>query len=237
MSSTERAISIWAVQDSLLQSYRSIFLTSISIFAALALSLKQSQEAIFLSYFVSIFGLYVNILWINLTWERGQSVFFLQTLIRRYETAEASGVDADDDEVPPANVFTMLRQFQDDSNYAAAEYKKPDFISPDPARSGLNFGLPCLFLVFWFTQTLYSAYRVLPDSDSASVFPTLGWVILTLTALWAALSFVALGLIQRKIDITLRFWSKIVISFLAVAAVYVFLYFFGIVDFASGVIN
>lgn len=209
MDQIERTISLWSSQDDLLQSYRSIFLTTISIFAAISIALSISKERWHIVIFASVLGLYTNALWINLTWERGQSVFYLQTLLRRFEREELAGNQVANKD----GIFTKLRRFQDDEEFAKSEYEAEDFIRPDPARSGLNFGLPCLFLLFWVVLSGSAAYDAVNDLMWGMPLAALMWASLSLAAIWFLVKFSYLALYRKSYSIRLRFWPSVFISF------------------------
>jgi len=143
-------VSLWSIQDSLLQSYRSIFITVQSIFIGIIFAFTQDSN-IKLSYatIIIFIGLFTNIIWINLSNDRGLSVLYLQTLLRRYEN---SGSDME------LNIFGNLRRFQDDWKFRKQEISKEDFIRPDATRNALNFWLPLVFFIFW----VINSYSYIP---------------------------------------------------------------------------
>ena len=78
-------ISMWDIQDSLLQSYRNIFLTSESIFASVAVFVASTSS---LHWFFPLLGMGIFIifwLWIPICTKRGCDVWFFHLNLLYYE--------------------------------------------------------------------------------------------------------------------------------------------------------
>ena len=201
-------LALWTGQDSLLQSYRGIFITTQSIFIALTTTLyafSDSTKAFAaLPIIVLYAGFLTNIYWVNLANERGLSVYIMQTILRRAEAANSLAEIADD--LLP---FSKMRRAQDDLRYMKKLFKEKDFVRPDPTRSGLNFYLPVLFLMFWivaaweYDQNITNEMPVRAVAVSAILFASSGalvWLFLITafrqSGLWSIrpLSLVVIGL-------------------------------------------
>ena len=96
---------LWGIQESVLQSYRGIFLSAQSFLvsiASLLIALSNSYPLLvwWAKYPIIGIGFYLAWLWKTLTDERGKSVYFCQSLIRKYECGG---------DVPPP--LTALKRF------------------------------------------------------------------------------------------------------------------------------
>ena len=155
--------SLWSIQESLLQTYRSIFITLESIFIGISITLQVvnsadvvTGKAAFLLQTIMppilFVGLYINTAWMKVASTRGLSVHFLQTLLRRCEHPETYKNDVNE----TTEVFTRLRRFQDDKEYRKEQMSKDDFIGGDYTRGTLGITLPLIFYFYWFVTSLYS---------------------------------------------------------------------------------
>ena len=71
----ERLIYFATLQDSLLQSYRSLFLNSQSVLFAIAVFVASGERPLFVIFLMPI-ALYVIYIWIDITRHRGSDVWF-----------------------------------------------------------------------------------------------------------------------------------------------------------------
>lgn len=154
---TSDIYSLWTIQDSLLQYYRTIFITAQSVLLSVAVSVsagKEPKSAIVLM----IVGLSVLFVWVVVTWSRARDVSFAQHIIARHEIGK---------EVP--GLFNTFKDYQRiwrhkrsyQFNYAdgSSETFVPESNFPDiseifqPWRWGtrplLEFFLPAVFLFCW----------------------------------------------------------------------------------------
>ena len=95
-----KLISIWAIQDALLQAYRLIYIASISIlylFASVLLTLPNKHGG--LGILVGILGLFIIWQWREVTAKRGHDVTFIQNQLMYCET-EGKIVNINKDGVP-----------------------------------------------------------------------------------------------------------------------------------------
>jgi len=76
--------SLWSVQDTLLQYYRTMFLTAESLLIAIACSLI-GNNARFSSWVLVTLGVLLWAVWLFVTWSRARDVRYTQLLIRRSE--------------------------------------------------------------------------------------------------------------------------------------------------------
>ena len=173
---------LWAIQDSLLQSYRSVFITIESIFIAVSITIQgfSVPDPLFLAPVVLI-GLYVNKSWLEITSSRGLSVHFLQTLLRRHENP-SEYPDAEMNTIEP---FERLRKFQDNAEYRKIQMKYPDFIAGDFTRAALGSIIPCIFFSYWLFSSIYITFNFIPsDHTYIGLIKFYAWVSIVLLALY-----------------------------------------------------
>jgi hypothetical protein len=148
----EQALSLWSIQETLLQSYRSLFVTSESIVFAVAVGVSTSSAAAFT--LLSIVGLLILWMWHVVCGNRGVDVSFAQWMILRCE-------EGSDVEVP----LTSFKKFQgelrvDVDGYTAwrsvgflgyrLETDKPYLsLARSPTRRWMEWYLPCGFIALW----------------------------------------------------------------------------------------
>jgi hypothetical protein len=152
---------LWSVQESVLQSYRGIFISSqsfllsgASILFALSIQNPIIQWAI---YPVAVLGFSLSLLWKKLTDERGRAVYFCQSLIIKYER---------DKEIPPP--LTALKEFVREEKNNQVEYMKNDeeyiFVSDKDGTEGFTRKslqkMPIIFICLWPVFALVAAIVV-----------------------------------------------------------------------------
>lgn len=172
--------SLWSIQDALLQSYRSVFITIESIFIAVSITIQgfEVPDPIFLAP-VLIIGLYVNKSWLEITSSRGLSVHFLQTLLRRHENP----TKYPDPEMETAEPFERLRKFQDDADYKKAQMKAGDFIAGDFTRAALGSVIPIIFFAYWLFSSMYITINHAPIThEYVAVIQFYMWVAIVILA-------------------------------------------------------
>lgn len=172
--------SLWSIQESLLQSYRSIFITIESIFIAVSITIQgfQIPDPIFLAPVILI-GLYINQVWLEITSRRGLSVNLLQTILRRHENPNCYP-----DPYAATEPFEQLRKFQDDYQYRLAQMEQSDFICGDSTRSALGSVIPALFFSYWLFSSVYITVNFIP----------VGHAYIELIHVWFWVSIVALAM-------------------------------------------
>ncbi|WP_108944467.1 hypothetical protein [Shewanella halifaxensis] len=178
---------LWDTQDSLLQNYRSLFITIESIFIAVSITIQgfNIPDLTFLAPIVLI-GLYVNKSWLEITSARGLSVHFLQTILRRHENPTLYPNDIMETREP----FERLRLFQDNAAYRAEQMSKNDFITGDFSRAALGSVIPCIFFVYWLFSSIFIFFKFLQDTPTYSqIIHTYTWgaIVLFTTYLTGAL--------------------------------------------------
>ena len=138
----DRLVVMWDIQDSLLQSYRNIFLTSQSIIFSIAVFIASGSQPWF-DFFLMPLAFYLLSLWINLCQRRGYGVWFFQWQILRFESGQS--VDL--------NIFSAYREWQ-----ALGVKKQRARLENDelgkkllkgPIRVKMDSVLPYIFCVLW----------------------------------------------------------------------------------------
>ncbi len=87
-SSLSSLYSLWSLQDSLLQNYRTMFLTAESLLIAVGSAIASSQKPLFSWPLITI-GLFLCFIWLIVTWSRARDVRFAQTLLLRSEEGKS----------------------------------------------------------------------------------------------------------------------------------------------------
>ena len=139
----DRLVAMWDTQDSLLQSYRNIFLTSQSIIFSIAVFIASGTQLFWFAFFLMPLAIYLLGLWLNLCRRRGHGVWFFQWQILRLENGQS--VDQ--------NMFSAYREWQ-----ALGAKKQRERLGNDelgkgllkaPIRVKIDQILPYVFGVLW----------------------------------------------------------------------------------------
>jgi len=159
----DQVLSMWGIQDSLLQAYRSIFITAESVVFAIAaaITILNPWSAIA----ITVLGVVLLWMWHKVCWNRAVDVSFVQWLLAQAE--EGADISAP---------LTNLRDFQAGKIITVAErsvwrHMKKDqegkvidqpFVSmtTSPTRRWMEVYLPIVFLVLWLSVA-YLAARAL----------------------------------------------------------------------------
>jgi hypothetical protein len=156
MSQDQRneAILLWQIQDTLLQSYRILFMTfqAIAITAGGFVSFQLTGGGVWDLLHISVIGflilagpVFILAVWIPIVSHRHRMVSFTQWLLRT-NTAH---------ETPP---FNLLGQFSDGrSTYHQTIIARDDFQSflKGPTRMKLDRAVPIAFIFFWVLLILW----------------------------------------------------------------------------------
>ena len=133
MSDYDNLISLWGIQDSLLQSYRRIYLTSQSILFAIAVFAVNKQIPVLKDLF-PILGVIMVAFWIFSTRERASKVDYFQKKIRKMEETRKEQ-------------DRILNKFKE-------EFPDRKIVS---TRSMLNYYLPIIFIILWMLLIVYNS--------------------------------------------------------------------------------
>jgi hypothetical protein len=186
---------LWDTQDSLLQNYRSLFITIESIFIAVSITIQgfNIPDLTFLAP-ILIIGLYVNKSWLEITSERGLSVHFLQTILRRHENPTDYPNDIEEKREP----FERLRLFQDDLNYRKIQMEKDDYIKGDFSRAALGSVIPCLFFVYWLFSSIFIFSNALAfEITYTSLIHTYEWAAIVIFTLYLT-GYLIVKMLQKE---------------------------------------
>jgi len=164
-------ISMWDIQDGLLQSYRSIFITSESILIAISATILTSN-APYLSIMLCVLGYFVLHIWKSICNARALDVSFLQWLLLK--------IDRNDITVTkPIDAFKGwqdTRKFENENVQDDDDFK--DMVSKSETRTKMEKTLPGVFLWIWHLIFVYSLittiviHKALIIKISAKVFCT-----------------------------------------------------------------
>jgi len=136
-------ISIWDIQDSLLQAYRTIFITSQSVLFSISVFISTSIKPYYI-FFVFPMGLYLLWLMYKLTRKRGFGVWFCQLQILKIEKNSFYFT---------GKFLTEFKKFMQLSNKKKAIILKNDKIGKglisDRTRKSMDFEISGIFLALW----------------------------------------------------------------------------------------
>jgi len=139
--------SLWGIQDSLLQSYRSIFITSESILLSLAVAVLSVGNAYF-SLILAGPGIFLHVLWLKICSARARDVTFTQRVIEKVEK----------DEIERFDVLSEFKRYQSQYNtqrgyiYKDWELNKDEYFREmlrSPTRVKMDKYLPNIYLFLW----------------------------------------------------------------------------------------
>ncbi len=139
---------LWDTQESLLQNYRSIFISSESILLSLSVTVLSLGNPIF-AIMLAIPGLFLHSLWRAICTSRGRDVSFSQRLIEKVESGEVQDI----------SVLTEFKRYQKDFNspkgYILGDWKLNDDdtfkdMQLSKTRVKMDKYLPNTYAVLWF---------------------------------------------------------------------------------------
>jgi len=144
-------ISIWGIQDALLQSYRSIFITAESILVAISVTMISLKTPIFCIIF-SILGFYVLCLWQSICNARALDVSFIQWLLLKMDS---DGILVE----KPVDAF---KQWQIDKTFkevnVLTEENFIDMVAKSETRTKMEVKLPKVFKFMWILLVIFSFF-------------------------------------------------------------------------------
>ncbi|CAN5412073.1 hypothetical protein BH09GEM1_BH09GEM1_46060 [soil metagenome] len=140
---------LWSIQESLLQSYRSTFITAESVVFGLAASVATTAPWPLVTAFL-VLGVGLTVPWTQICGARARSVSFVHWLILRAESGQQE-----------SRPFHAFKEFQDTGRY------DPLVLDADPVFMKLSHSrtrwwmekvLPTSFLILWFFLAIYVAF-------------------------------------------------------------------------------
>ena len=145
----DRIIAMWDIQESLLQSYRNIFLTSQSIIFSIAVVIVSTSTPYlaFLLLFIGIFMIFY--LWIPICRSRGYDVWFFHWQILQLENGKA--IDQ--------KIFTEFKKWQaldiKEKRKKLEQDKLGKLLLRSKVRTKMELYLPWSFVILWITLALF----------------------------------------------------------------------------------
>ena len=155
-ASASEHYALWSIQDSLLQYYRTMFITAQSILISVGVSVSSGSKPES-GFMLVILGGFVLIVWLSVTWSRSRDVTFAQRLLLQQESGHTV-----------AGLLSTFKEYQahwgQHGSYrivysdGTGEDFVPESIFPDfgtlsfwrwGTRSMLEFLLPLVFLLCW----------------------------------------------------------------------------------------
>ncbi|SRR6266542_2360468 len=167
-----RAVALWDIQESLLQSYRALFVTAESIVFGLAATIMTSQPRSCLV--LGLLGLSILWIWHEVCKNRATDVTFAQWL----------AVHAEEGIETPAPV-TALKSFQDNEVITVGGRRvwrrgpsiretggvkierdeRYDRMLQSKSRRRMEFQLPALFLGLWIVVSFFAILSIIPHAS------------------------------------------------------------------------
>ncbi|WP_273020645.1 hypothetical protein [Rheinheimera sp.] len=149
-------VTLWGIQDSLLQSYRTIFIGMQSLFVSFGTVITQGDNVIYPLLGITVLSMCALWFWVSICNARGQSVYLTQYLAIKAESGE-----------PVYKPLEILKHFQSGSHPEIL--KDPRFIALKGGltRKKMESWLPILFFLVWCFLWLYT----LADFYQLSIIP------------------------------------------------------------------
>lgn len=156
----DQTLSLWSIQESLLQAYRSIFITAESIIFAIAAAIASTEPSPALM--LTFLGYFLLWMWHRVCANRAIDVSFTQWLLARAEEgADVSAPLASLKNFQAGQVITVADRSVSRKIKATAgtNTNDPSFVSMtrSPTRRWMEVYLPLLFAALW----LFVAYLAL----------------------------------------------------------------------------
>ena len=155
------ALALWNIQDSLLQWYRSIFVTSQSLLISFAATVATSDKHRVLAIPLAAIGALMWTFWKRTCTSRGHDVSFCQWILLRCEF----GLSQPEADALDAGLVTSFKAFQDTKQFAGrALLQDKDFheLLQSPTRIRMDRHVPNAFGAVWVALVVFLAYRLLP---------------------------------------------------------------------------
>jgi len=148
----DQLIAMWDIQDSLLQSYRNIFLTSQSIIFAIAVSVASGSKPYF-SLFLLPIGIYLLWVWFTICQSRGYDIWFFQWQLLKFEKGKQIN----------SKILTNFKEWQGLGIKKQRETLENDdlgeLLLKSKVRVKMESYLPCIFGILWLVLTLFIIYH------------------------------------------------------------------------------
>jgi hypothetical protein len=133
---------LWSIQESLLQSYRSIFITIESVIFALSAFVTTTQsDFVFAKFPLMFLGVFLIPIWMCVCHARARAVTFVHWMIQRQEAGESV-------QLP----YSCFRQFQMDRKFnglTVTEDKQFKKLSDSKTRKRMDLVVPVIFGLCW----------------------------------------------------------------------------------------
>jgi hypothetical protein len=129
----------WQIQESLLQSYRGLFLTSQSIIFAIAsiIATNPNPEKFVFSILL-VQGIILLKFWFEIGIKRGLDVSYFQMLLLKSEKGEATN-----------NIMTNFKEWQSKDRKSKIKILKEFKLDKSRTRTKLEIYVPTLFVFLW----------------------------------------------------------------------------------------
>jgi hypothetical protein len=140
---------MWSIQDSLLQAYRGIFITTQSIVFAIAVFIASNSRPLF-AIFLALLGFCLLVVWFLVCLRRGLAVWFFQWHILLLEKGES---------VPQA-ILSEFKQWQSSKGWRALKGNHDwQRLTKSQTRFLMDKTLPVAFGALWIFLIVYAFWR------------------------------------------------------------------------------
>jgi hypothetical protein len=154
----DNCIGLWTIQDALVQSYRSIFITSISLVLGFSTVLANIEYAWTAIPFIGL-GAYFLWIWHTVSSHREKDVTFLQWLLLKLERDSPLGNDMVEHELVRYGVVSCFKYFQDNKKTLALgdTYSQ---MCKSLTRRKMSRDIPLLFVALHIFITAFVIFQL-----------------------------------------------------------------------------
>ena len=145
-NSYEKLLALWSIQESLLQTYRSIFISAQSIVAGFAVAIVTTHKYLAVILLI-VLGVFFLRLWVAVCRSRALDVTFIQWRILKAEEGE-----------PTPKPLSALKEFQSSKTFQGKPVLQEERFENDAkslTRHRMDRQLPFAFEIIWFLLTVY----------------------------------------------------------------------------------
>ena len=147
---------LWSIQDSLLQWYRSIFITSQALLVSFAATLATTDYRV-LVLPLAVIGLTMVYFWRAICFSRGRDVAFCQWLLMRCE----AGLTPEEQASVDRGLVTVFKEFQTTQQFAGRSLPEDcayATLLDSKTRVRMDRQVPCVFVSVWVILVLFVFY-------------------------------------------------------------------------------
>jgi hypothetical protein len=133
-------LQLWSIQNSILQSFRAVFIASETFVLGFAAILSARDQTSLVGRLVPLFGIVLSVAWIRVCLDRGYDDSYCRGQILKLENGRLKGRER--------QVVTAFREFQRQCIWQKGEILRGK-VGPSKTRLLLDLGLPLVYFVFF----------------------------------------------------------------------------------------